>query len=116
MMKFRQGLNSDTQDYIACLTNGCPLDKLLREWYAAVRLVDENCIANEAFRNALCMASCGKTMSLGMSMFRRITVRTMVPLTPTSCYTPPSSTPMNPTVPPTTTNPKPAGIAAPTCY
>ena len=41
-------MNSTIQNYIACLTHGCPSDDNPQDWYDAVILCNENCIANAA--------------------------------------------------------------------
>ena len=50
-LKFRHGLNSTIQNYIACLTHGRPSDDNPEDWYDAAILCDENRIANAAFQS-----------------------------------------------------------------
>ena len=52
-LKFWHGLNSIIQNYIACLTHGRPSDNNPQDWYDAVVLCNENCIANVAFQSIL---------------------------------------------------------------
>jgi Retrotransposon gag protein/Zinc knuckle len=52
VLKFCQGLNAKIQDHIACLTQGCPSDKIPQQWYDTAILCDENCIANAAFTSS----------------------------------------------------------------
>jgi hypothetical protein len=76
-LKFRQGLNPKIQDYVACLTEGRPLDKNPHEWYAAAILCDENCITNEAFKTSLRIATHSDMSSLTSAIFRRSPVKVM---------------------------------------
>lgn len=57
VLKFQHSLSSSIQNYIACLTFGCPSDDNPQEWYDPAVLCDENCIANVAFQASLCMAA-----------------------------------------------------------
>ena len=50
VLKFRHGLNSEIQRYIACLTAGRPSDDDPEEWFEAAILCDDNRIANDAFQ------------------------------------------------------------------
>jgi hypothetical protein len=50
VLKFRHGLNSEIQRYIACLTAGRPSDDDPEEWFEAAVLCDDNRIANDAFQ------------------------------------------------------------------
>jgi Retrotransposon gag protein/Zinc knuckle len=52
VLKFCQGLNAKIQDYVACLTQGRPSDKIPQQWYDAMILCDENFIANAAFTSS----------------------------------------------------------------
>jgi len=52
VVKFRRGLNSEIQDYIAQMMEGRPADDDIEEWYSAASRCDENRIANAAFRSS----------------------------------------------------------------
>jgi hypothetical protein len=49
VMKFQKGLDWDIQDRIAEMVQGRPEDDDPEEWYAAVRVLDANRAANQAF-------------------------------------------------------------------
>jgi Retrotransposon gag protein len=52
VLKFCQGLNANIQDHVACLTQGCPSDKIPQQWYDTAILCNENCFANTAFTSS----------------------------------------------------------------
>jgi hypothetical protein len=51
VMKFRKGLDRDIQDWIVEMVQGRPEDDDPEEWYAAVRVLDANRAANQAFHS-----------------------------------------------------------------
>jgi len=53
VLKFWHGLSPIIQNYIAYLTYGWPSDDIPKDWYNAVILCNENCIANSAFQSTL---------------------------------------------------------------
>jgi len=53
VLKFWHGLIPIIQNYIACLTYGRPSDDVLKDWYDAAILCNENHIANSAFQPTL---------------------------------------------------------------
>jgi hypothetical protein len=73
VLKFCQGLNPKVQDHVACMTTGCPSDKVPAQWYNAVILYDENHIANEVFTMASQILHHPETSSTGASVFHRPT-------------------------------------------
>jgi hypothetical protein len=52
VLKFRQGLNSTTQDKIAKSGTDRPGDTDFNSWFKAARCLDLNCLTNEAFHLA----------------------------------------------------------------
>jgi len=102
VLKFRQGLNPQIQDHVACLTTGRPSDEVPKQWYSAAILCDENRIANEAFRASSRTTKQAEIPSSSGSVFRRLPTRVANPSTPISRYTPPIASTSNPTryVPP----------------
>jgi hypothetical protein len=50
VIKFRRGLNPSIQDMIATSRDGRPLDDDFRGWRQAARTIDQNKMANDAFR------------------------------------------------------------------
>jgi hypothetical protein len=62
ILKFCHGLQQSIQNYITCLTYGCPSDDSLQEWYDTAILCDENCIANSAFQSTFCMTQTGTSV------------------------------------------------------
>ena len=98
VMKFRQGLNPNIQDHVACLTSGRPSDDLPREWYAAATLCDENCIANEAFRSSSRIAPRPEVPRAMGSSFGRPLTKLANPTPSISRYAPPIATVSNPSL------------------
>lgn len=49
VLKFRRGLNPQTQNAVATMASGRPADDNLAEWYSCARTIDQNRAINEAF-------------------------------------------------------------------
>ena len=52
VVKFQKGLDPQIQNTIATMAYGHPSDASLQSWYEAAKNVDQNCVANEAFKSA----------------------------------------------------------------
>jgi hypothetical protein len=52
VVKFRRGLDPQTQNAIATMASGRPSDMIPTDWYSAARTIDQNQAANEAFRSS----------------------------------------------------------------
>ena len=52
IVKFQKGLDPQIQNTIATMAYGCPSNASLEAWYEAVKNVDQNHAANEAFKLA----------------------------------------------------------------
>ena len=92
------------------------MDDSPREWYAAARLCDKNCIANEAFRVLSQIVSHTGMTPMGTNVFWRLPVRGAIASTPPSCYAPTISMPSNPTPPTTPANPKTSETSLQVCF
>ena len=52
VVKFRKGLDPQIQNTIATMAYGRPSDTSPENWYEAAKNVDQNCVANKAFKSA----------------------------------------------------------------
>ena len=52
VVKFRKGLDLQIQNTIATMAYGHPSNASLEAWYEAMKNVDQNCVANKAFKLA----------------------------------------------------------------
>lgn len=52
VVKFRRGLNAQTQNAVATMASGRPSDTSPEGWYSMARIVDQNRATNEAFQSA----------------------------------------------------------------
>ena len=52
VVKFRKGLDAQIQNTIATMAYGCPSDASPEDWYDVAKNIDQNHVANEAFKLA----------------------------------------------------------------
>ena len=52
VVKFQKGLDPQIQNTIATMAYGHPSDASPEDWYDAAKNIDQNCVANEAFKLA----------------------------------------------------------------
>ena len=52
VVKFRKGLDPQIQNTIATMAYGRPSDSSPENWYEAAKNIDQNRVANEAFKTA----------------------------------------------------------------
>ena len=52
VVKFRKGIDPQIQNTIATMAYGRPSDTSPQNWYEAAKNIDQNCVANEAFKTA----------------------------------------------------------------
>ena len=57
VVNFWKGLDPQIQNTSAMMAYGRPSDVSPEDWYKAAKNIDQNCVANEAFKTAYCTST-----------------------------------------------------------